>query len=34
MPPDDRPQPSRDEVGLLTQWIKSAALGRGLRPDV
>ena len=24
MPPEDRPQPSRDEVGLLTQWIKSA----------
>jgi Protein of unknown function (DUF1592)/Protein of unknown function (DUF1588)/Protein of unknown function (DUF1585)/Protein of unknown function (DUF1587)/Protein of unknown function (DUF1595)/Ca-dependent carbohydrate-binding module xylan-binding/Planctomycete cytochrome C len=26
MPPDDRPQPSREEVGLLTQWIKSTAL--------
>jgi hypothetical protein len=24
MPPDDRPQPSREEVGRLTQWIKSA----------
>ena len=23
MPPDDRPQPSREEVGRLTQWIKS-----------
>lgn len=27
MPPEDRPQPSRDEVGLLVQWIKSAAQG-------
>ena len=24
MPPDDRPQPDREEVGRLTQWIKSA----------
>jgi len=24
MPPDDRPQPSREDVGRLTQWIKSA----------
>jgi hypothetical protein len=24
MPPDDRPQPSREEVGRLTRWIKSA----------
>ena len=24
MPPEDRPQPSREEVGRLTTWIKSA----------
>ena len=24
MPPDDRPQPSREEVSQLTEWIKSA----------
>jgi hypothetical protein len=24
MPPDDRPQPSREELNRLTQWIKSA----------
>ena len=24
MPPEERPQPSREEVGQLTQWIKSA----------
>ena len=24
MPPEDRPQPSREEVGQLTRWIKSA----------
>ena len=36
MPPDERPQPSRDEIGGLTRWIKSgssprSAAGRSTR---